>query len=386
MLAERQEIYEKYKEDRAALNAYKFKTEKEYKSEFKFLKEVDSIALQQARKHLLSAFRNFFRTPQVGYPKFKSKKARQSYSTINVNHNIKVDFQQRTIKLPKIKIPIKFRDGRHIADPIRSVTLSRTKTDKYYVSILIERDLAVKPKQRVLNEKIAAYDMSASHFLVSATEHWENQRFYRQAKKRLNRLHRRLSRTQPGSNNQRKARLALARLYEQIWNRKADWTHKVTLQLSRTYDVIILEDLNIKGMQQFNSGLAKSVTLYFSWHQFVTLLRYKCEWQGKYLITIDRFFPSSKLCSQCGYLNHELDLKNRYWQCPQCKTRHQRDQNAAQNIAVEGKRILTEELQIPIITHPTAGIAGSHAPGENVNLSFREQFSMNGESPSFMMG
>lgn len=232
---------------------------------------------------------------------------------MNVNQNIKIDFKTRTIKLPKIHTPVKYRDPRSFDDPIRKVTLSRTKTGKYYVAILVERDLPVKTKQVVSEDKIGAYDMSASAVLVSETAKLENQRFYRHMEKKLCRLHRRLARKNPGSNNWYKAKLALARLYERIYHQKLDWTHKTTLHLSRLFDAIILEDLHIKGMQQFNSGLSKSVTLDFSWHQFVTLLKYKLEWQGKHLVQIDRFFPSSKICSKCSYIKHDLDLKDRTW-------------------------------------------------------------------------
>ncbi|MFX0209061.1 MAG: RNA-guided endonuclease TnpB family protein, partial [Candidatus Hodarchaeota archaeon] len=154
--------------------------------------------------------------------------------------------------------------------------------------------------------------------------------------------------------------------------------------LGRDKEVIILEDLNIKGMQQFNSGLSKSVTLDFSWHQFVTLLKYKLEWQGKHLILIARFFPSSKTCSKCSYVNDELDMKQRKWQCPECKTLHDRDRNASVNIRKEGIRLLTEEFHIKIINkQTTVGTAESYASGESVRLSSRKQDSRNEESSLF---
>jgi putative transposase len=382
MLTERKEVYEQYKEEREALTSHQFKSEKDYKSDFEFLKEVDSIALQQSRKNLITAYTNFFRSSKAGYPKFKSKKAKQSYTTINVNQNIKIDFQNRTIKLPKMRTPIKYKDERNFDEPIRKVTLSRTKTGKYYVSILIERELPVKTKQVVFEDKIGAYDMSVSAFLVSDTEKLENQRFYRTMEKKIRRLQRALARKQPGSHNWKNAKLTLARLYEKIHNRKLDWTHKITFKLSRTFDAICLEDLNIKGMQQFNSGVSKSVTLDFSWRQFVTLLKYKLEWQGKHLILIDRFFPSSKTCSMCGYINHALELKDRTWLCLECDTVHERDPNAAVNIRTEGKRILREDCHVQILNHSTAGMAESYASGENVSL-LPKQFSRNEESSSF---
>ncbi len=382
MLVERKKVYEQYKADREALYNYQYKTEKDYKREFAFLKEVDSIALQQARKHLTTAFTNFFRSSHVGYPQFKSQKATQAYTTINVNQNIQIDFENKTIKLPKIKTPVKYWDGRVFDEAIRKVTLSRTKTGKYYVAILIERELPVKTKQVVFEDKIGAYDMSAAAFLVSEPAKLANPRFYRQMEKKVARLHRTLARKKHGSHNWHKASLALARLYAKIFNRKLDWTHKTTFTLSRTFDAICLEDLNIHGMQQFNSGLSKSVTLDFSWHQFVTVLKYKLNWQGKHLVLIERFFPSSKTCSQCGFVKHDLDLRERTWHCPECDTIHKRDPNAAVNIRIEGRRILREARHVQIVNPSTAGMAESHASGENVRL-LSKQFSRNEESSSF---
>ncbi|MFX1513694.1 MAG: RNA-guided endonuclease InsQ/TnpB family protein, partial [Promethearchaeota archaeon] len=278
---------------------------------------------------------------------------------------------------------IKYRDPRRFDEVIRSATISKTKTGKYYVSILIERALPVRTKQVIFKEKINAFDMSVSAFLVSETEKLENPRFYRKIEKQLIRLHRKLTRKQQGSNNQRKTRLALARLYEKLCHRRLDWTHKTTFALSREYDAIILEDLNISGMQQFNSGLSKSITLDFSWHKFVTLLKYKLEWQGKHLVLIDRFFPSSKTCAKCKVVTPNLAMKERQWQCATCGALHERDQNAAVNIRTEGFRILTEELTVQILSIPTtAGIAESDASGENVRL-LPKQFSANEESSPF---
>ena len=138
-------------------------------------------------------------------------------------------------------------------------------------------------------------------------------------------------------------------MYEKIANQKYDWTHKTTLKLAHKYEAVVLEDLNIQGMQQFNSGLSKSVTLDFSWYLFKTLLTYKLEWRGKYYQEVARFFPSSKLCSVCGYTHMELSLKDREWTCPECGTLHHRDKNAYVNIKKEGIRLL-EERGITVIS------------------------------------
>jgi len=353
MLVERNKVYQRLKDNPELLRNYKYKTEKDYKTLFEFMKEVDSKALQSTTRNIIDAFKNFFNglkeTRKVGYPRFKSKKNKQSYTTYNINNNIKINFKRKRIKLPKIKTWIKYRDDRVFNEPIRHVTVSKTKSGKYYVAILIEQKLDVYPLLQVHESRIESYDMSASEFLVSEKEHYTNPRFYRNAEPKLRRLNRQLSRKKKGSQNRWKARLRLACYYEKIWNRKYDWVHKTTLDLSQRYDAVILEDLNIQGMQQFNGGLSKSVTLDFSWHQFKTLLEYKLRWRGKHYQEVDRFFPSSKMCSVCGYKKENLTLKDRKWICPKCGTQHQRDENASVNLKMEGTRLLKEK-GITVIT------------------------------------
>ena len=347
MLAERKSVYQQLKDNPETLREHKYKTEKEYKQEFEFMKEVDSKALQSTTRHLIEAFQNFFKglkkTRKVGYPRFKSKRSRQSYTTYNVNDNIKINFDRKRIKLPKIKMWIKYKDNRYFVEQIRQVTVSKTKSGNYYVSILIEREFSITPLTEVHINKIGAFDMSANEFLVGETEDFSNPRFYRSSELKLKKFHRQLSRKKKGSQNRWKARLQLSRVYEKIWNKKHDWAHKVTFRLASKYDAVVLEDLNVQGMQQFNSGLSKSVTLDFSWHQFKTLLKYKLEWRGKHYQEVDRFFPSSKLCSTCGYKNTDLTLAEREWMCPECGADHHRDENASENLKREGIRLLKEK-------------------------------------------
>ena len=178
--------------------------------------------------------------------------------------------------------------------------------------------------------------MSAREFLVSEATHLSNPRFYRQQEKIVKRLHRRVSCKAKRSRNRQKARHRLAKKYRQISDQKRDWTHKITRALTDSHEAIILEDLNIQGMQQFSSGLSKSVTLDFSWAQFVSTLKYKMAWAGKYLILVNRFFPSSLLCSACGQKTNALALDQREWECPSCHARHQRDENASRNLKKRG--------------------------------------------------
>ncbi len=222
--------------------------------------------------------------------------------------------------------------------------------------------------------------MSASKFLITKELELSNPRFYRREESKLRKFHKELSRKKKGSNNRKKARIKLAKVYEMINNRKRDWIHKMTHLLSEYFDCVILENLNIKGMQKFNSGVSKSVSLDFSWNQFVTILKYKMEQKGKHLIFIDRFFPSSKLCSKCGFKYNDLELKVREWICPECNAHHDRDVNASLNIRNEGLRLLKEK-RIKIISHNDAAIGTTvNAFGEDVRLSLGEQFSMNYES------
>jgi len=394
MLGERKSVYDELKDDKEALYCHVYKTEKEYKVDLPYLKEVDSIALQQARIDLLAAYNNFF-GKRAGFPKFKSRRAKQSYRTQYTNANIKVDFDNKRIKLPKTSW-IDYRDDRRFDERVRSVTVSKTKSGKCFASILVEAELEVKPLVEVPESKIAAFDMSAAHFLVGEQFRLDNPRFYRKHEKKLKNLHRNLSRKQPGSNGWHEAVNKLARLYEKINNQKNDWMYKVALGLARVHDVVVLEDLNIEGMKQFSTGLSKTITLDFSWHAFTRILKYKPEWRGKHLVTVDRFFASSKQCSNpaCDFKNDDLDLKDREWTCPECGTHHDRDENAARNLKKEGMRILVEEMGISILktimiaSSSTAGTAGSHALGENVRSASNTSraVSMKGESPTFMSG
>ena len=374
MIDERKEVYQLYKNDKEKLYDYKYKTEKQYKQEHPFLKEVDSNSLQQARRHLQTAYKNFFKNIKerkkkktkryVGYPKFKSKHEKQSYTSCITNNNIKISWNEKLLKVPKLKSWLKFKDDRVIDADISNVTLSKNGAGHYFASILFKDTIQKEAPKRIISEsKIIAFDMSAKDFLVNKNFRFANPRFYRKSLNKLRRKHGKLSRRKLGSKNREKARLVLSKQYEKIFNQKNDWTHKFTCKLSKQYEAIILEDLNIEGMKQFNGGLAKSVSLDFSWNQFTTYLDYKCKREQHHLILVDRFFPSSKLCSHCGYKHDALKLSERKWICPECKSEHDRDVNASINLRNEGIRILKEN-DITIIT--TVGTTGIHAFGDQV--------------------
>ena len=254
------------------------------------------------------------------------------------------------------------------SEKIKHATIKKTKSNKYFVSLTLNTQEDVKELQEVHEKNITAFDMSANNFLVNDLVKMENPRFYRLEQKKTKKLNKDLSRKKKGSKNREKARLKIARHYDTMYNRKKDWIHKLTRKLANTFDVIILENLNIKGIQKFNSGLSKSVSLDFSWYQFTTYLKYKMEWLGKHLILVDRFFASSKLCSCCGWKNNNLTLRERVWTCLNCGTTHERDENASVNLRDEGIRILKEEKYITIIhdDKTTVGTTGSHAFGDDV--------------------
>lgn len=367
MLAEHNQKYKQYKLDGIKST---YRTEAEYKKEFSFLKEVDSKALQNVNWNLQDAFSRFFQNIKgrkakktklyVGYPRFKSRhRSHNAYTTDMINNNIKIDFVQRTLQLPKFKLPIKYSDPRVFNEKIRSVTVSKTKSGRYYASILVARDNPIMPMTSVHEEKVIAFDMSMKDFLVTKDYNLQNPRFFRKALHKIVKAHRKVSRSKKGSRNRVKACRKLAIVYDRYVSQKKDWTHKITKKLADTYDAVILEDLNIKGMSMFNKGYAKNVTKDFSWGEFITILNYKMARSGKHLVKVGRFFPSSQLCSACGYQYHELELEDREWNCPKCHACHDRDVNASQNLRIEGVRLLSE-MGITLI-RATGGTPESHA-------------------------
>jgi putative transposase len=354
---------EAYYREHGTTTGYRRVTEKELKRIHPFLAEVDSIALQQARRDLDVAYKNLF-AGRARHPRFKSRKDKQSYRTQYTGGNITVDFVARRLKLPKLGL-VAYRDDRTFPERPRNVTVSITKSGKYFAAILVNRDIDIVEKT-IREDRVAGFDMSASSFIVGENDRRENPRFYRNSQVQLARLHRRLSRTVKDSTNRNKARVRLARLYDRIGNRRTDWLQKLSTDLANRHDAIAVEDLNVDGMKRWNGGLAKSITLDFSWGTFVTMLGYKLAWRGKHLVKVGRYFASSKTCSTCGFVNHALTIDDRSWACPSCGAFHDRDTNAAINITREGIRLLREQGITVITTGTTAGTAGIHASGDPV--------------------
>ena len=352
MLSERKEVYSKLKDKPRELYEYKYKTEKQLKEEFPFLKEVDSIALQQARMNLGTAYENFWRKckdPKVpssekGFPKFKRKNAKNSFRTVMVTGNLKIDFELKKIKAPKIGW-ISYHDDRKIKDiKIHSMTFSRTPSLKYYVSILYEDVVENKP-QVDLNRtdlKVKGLDMSLTNFFVddegNSPQYDKN---YRTDEKKISELQQKLSTTKSKS-LKNKLKLRLARIHEHISNKRKDFNEKLSTKFVKENDVIVIESLSLKDMAKFKkweerrnsndkSNHGKSVND-LGWCYFVNRLKTKAEEQGKVVIEANRWFASSKTCNVCGYVNKDLTISDRSWICPHCGTEHNRDQNAAINL------------------------------------------------------
>jgi putative transposase len=312
-------------------------TPAKYKEEFPFLKEVDSLALMNAQRNLDSAFKNFFKNPQhYRFPKFKRKRDKQSYTTNNVNNNIKIDFKNGLLYLPKIKDGIEIEKHREFNGRIVSVSISRTPSGNYYASILVELEdeSGRRNKTKQSKNKVCGIDLGLKEFATitddSGTYKIEHPKYLRKAEKRLKKLQRAFDRKQKGSKNKEKARIKLAKQHEYVANLRNDFLHKLSKAIIDDNQVIVVEDLNVKGMLK-NEYLSKSISD-SGFGKFLNYLEYKADWYGRTLIVVDRFYPSSKLCNVCGYKHKQLKLSDRYWTCPVCRTYHDRDINASINL------------------------------------------------------
>lgn len=333
MLTERKETYEKYKEDKEQLKKQKFPTPAKYKGEFEWLKEVDSLALANAQLNLQTSYKNFF-SGQNDFPTFKSKKDRKSYTTNLVNGNIML--LNGHIKLPKLKL-VKVKQHREIPSHhiIKSCTISMTSTGKYYVSILTEYEKVIVQKEV---ESVVGLDFAMAELYVSSENEKANYpRFYRQMLDQLAKAQRVLSRRIKGSSRWNKQRIRVAKLHEKVANQRKNFLHYKSKELATNFDVVAIEDLNMKAMSKtLNYG--KSVADN-GWGIFTTFLKYKLEEQGKQLIKIDKWFPSTKLCSSCG-TEKFMPLSERTYECS-CGTVIDRDYNSAINIKNEAIHLLT---------------------------------------------
>lgn len=305
-----------------------------YKSEFPFLKEVDSLALTSEYRNLNTAFKNFFRDTSVGFPKFKRKHDNhKSYTTYNQKGSVCIS--GKYVKLPKIGY-VKIRQSQPVLGSIKNATISQVSSGKYYISFNVETWAQTLP----YTEKEVGLDLGIKELLITSDkEHFENPKILYKYEKQLAKLQRQLAHKKKFSNNWNKQRYKIALLHEKIANIRKDNLHKISHRLVQENQLIVSEDLKISNMIK-NHHLAKSIAD-VSWYELTRQIVYKSDWSGRTYIKIDTYYPSSQTCNCCGFKNPiTKDLSVRYWTCPNCGTYHDRDENAADNILAEGKRIV----------------------------------------------
>jgi putative transposase len=294
---------------------------------YEWLQDGIAQSLQMSIRNLDNAFTKFFREKK-GFPKFKSKK--NPVQSFQMPQHYAVDFEEGNVKLPKMG-KVKASLSRVFDGICKTATVSRSTTGKYYISILVEDNKDLPEKQKFSDKTTIGVDVGIKDFAVlSNGEKVNNPKYLKNSLLKLKTLSRKLSRKIKGSNNWKKAKLQLAKLYEKITNQRNDFQHKLSLKLVCENQAIALETLKVCNMVK-NHCLAQAI-LDAGWSSFATKLEYKAEWYGKTILRIGQFEPSSKLCSVCGYHNKELTLAIREWNCPECKTFHDRDINAAINI------------------------------------------------------
>ena len=314
----------------------------EYKKKYPYLKEVDSIALQQSVIHLYEAYINFFRH-NSDFPVFKKKKNDYGYITMNVNNSIRIIGNE--IQIPKIG-RVKFVYHRQLPESFVYSMVSVSRIGKYYyVSLLGEEEYQDYQECSKDNLELAnsiGLDFSLANLFVSDSKTKTNMpKFYEKSLTKLAKEQRKLSHMVKGSNNYKNQLLRITNLHEQIANQRKDYLHKTSRYIANKYDYVFVEDLDLKEISKRKEELKLGIFVNdLAFGTFLNQLKYKLEWLNKKLVKVDKYFPSSQLCSECGYRNTDLLLKTKSWICPNCGVKHNRDHNAAVNIKKEGMRMI----------------------------------------------
>ena len=320
----------------------KFKniTPASYKEDYPFLKEVDSLALSNAQLNRNTAFKAFF-SHRSGFPKFKSKRNDQSYTTNNQG-SVKFSNNDRCISIPKCP-RIRIKKHRDFIGTIKSITVSMTTDNKYYISLLVESE--IKPSKE--SNTSIGLDLGLKELIVDSNgKKYKNHKYLTKSQNKLTKEQRKLSHMEKGSSNRNRQRIKVARIHRHIYNQRNDYLHKLSKKIVDENQIICIEDLKVENMEQ-NHKLARSI-VDASWSRFVSMLTYKANWYGKTVVKVPSNYASSQLCSKCGYKNSlTKDLRIRKWTCPECGSVHDRDINAAKNILSKGIEMLTKDG-----THP----------------------------------
>jgi putative transposase len=318
-----------YQETGKTVNTYNLITNlPKLKEDNPWLREINSQSIQMALKNLDNAYTRFFREKK-GFPKFKSKyNPKQSFQC---PQSCSVDFDKGTLDIPKIK-NIKTIFHRKFEGEVKTLTISRVASGKYYVSILVEDNKELPTKVKLERSNAIGIDMGLKDFVVTSDgDKIDNPRYLRKSEERLIRRQRQLSKKNKGSKNRSKQRKKVAKLHEKIANQRKDFLHKISHKIvHKNHGTICVEDLCVKGMVR-NHNLAKSISD-VGWGMFYSFLKYKSEWHGKNFLDIGQFEPSSKMCSVCGNIKSDLKLSDREWTCSKCNSKHDRDINASVNI------------------------------------------------------
>ena len=333
-LSDMNDIYEATKE-------FENITPASYKENYPFLKEVDSLALSNAQMNRNAAFKGFFRG-QNKFPKYKSKRNNQSYTTNNQKGSVKLSDNSRYISIPKCK-RIRIKKHRDFVGIIKSVTISKTCDDKYYMSLLVETDIKPLPK----TDKAIGLDLGVKDLVIDSNGFkYKNHKYLAKSEDKLAREQRKMDKMKKGSSNRNKQRIKVARIYRKINNQRNDYLHKLTKYIINENQVICVEDLKVKDMSKDNDYNKSMMDASMS--RLLTMLVYKASWYGRTVIKVPSNFASSQLCSSCGYKNSiTKDLSTRKWTCPKCGISHDRDINAANNILRKGIEILTKGRNCP---------------------------------------